>query len=89
MAIQLTMAERCAMVRHMFNEPIPSLAEVRRAGAEEAGRAYLEALHREHGDNLSAITRAAKATRTQVRTYLRRYGIGQWGTPAAERKERR
>lgn len=63
----------------MFTEKGPSLAEARRDGAEEAGRLYLEALHREHGDNLSAIARAAKATRHHVRTYLRRYGIGMWG----------
>jgi hypothetical protein len=56
-----------------------ALADVHRGAAAQVGRAYLESLHREHGDNLSAIARAAKATRTQVRTYLRRYGIGQWG----------
>lgn len=53
-----------------------SLADVRRGAAAQVGRAYLEMLHREHGDNISAIARAAKTTRHQVRTYLRRYGIG-------------
>lgn len=66
------------MVRHMFSDPIPSLAEVRRDGAEQAGRAYLETLYATHGDNVSAIARDAKATRLQVRTYLRRYGIGRY-----------
>jgi hypothetical protein len=55
----------------------PSLAEARRAGADAAGRQLLEQLHALHGDNLSAIARAARATRLQVRTYMRRYGI--WG----------
>jgi hypothetical protein len=54
----------------------PSLAEARHAGAEAAGRALLEQLHALHGDNLSAIARAARATRLQVRTYMRRYKIG-------------
>lgn len=62
----------------MFTEPIPSLAAVRREGAEQAGRRFLEALYAEHGDNVSAIARAAKATRLQVKTYMRRYGIGRF-----------
>ena len=61
-----------------FSDPLPSLAEVRRDGAEEAGRRYLEALHAEHGDNLSAIARASQASRHQVRAYLRRYKIGRF-----------
>jgi DNA-binding NtrC family response regulator len=65
------------MVSRMFTEPGPSLAEARRDGAEAAGRALLEALHAEHGGNISAIARAAQATRQQVRQYLRRYGIGR------------
>jgi DNA-binding NtrC family response regulator len=65
------------MVSHMSTEEGPSLAEARRDGAEAAGRALLEALHAEHGGNISAIARAAQATRQQVRQYLRRYGIGR------------
>ncbi len=67
-----------ALVKLDLTNGDPSLAEVHRAGAEQVGRAYLEALHREHGDNLSAIARAARATRLQVRTYMRRYGIGSY-----------
>jgi uncharacterized membrane protein YebE (DUF533 family) len=63
----------------MFTEQGPSLAQVRREGAERAGREFLEALHAEHGDNISAIARAAQTTRYQVRVYLRRYGIGACG----------
>lgn len=56
-----------------------SLADVHRGAAAQVGRAYLEMLHREHGDNISAIARAAQTTRYQVRVYLRRYGIGACG----------
>ncbi len=65
-----------ALVELDLTNGAPSLAEVHRAAVEQVGRAYLEALHREHGDNLSAIARAARATRLQVRTYMRRYRIG-------------
>lgn len=71
------MARRWAMVWHMFTKQGPSLAETRREGAEAAGRVLLEALYTKHGDNISAIARAAQATRQQVRQYLRRYGIGR------------
>jgi transcriptional regulator with GAF, ATPase, and Fis domain len=74
------MVQHRAMVNRMseFNDQIPSLAQVRREGAEDAGRRFLEALHAEHGDNVSAIARAAKSSRLQVKTYMKRYGIGRY-----------
>lgn len=66
------------MVGRMFTEQIPSLTTVRRAGAEAAGRAYLELLYAEHGGSVAAIARAAQSSRYQVRTYLIRYGIGRY-----------
>lgn len=74
------MVQRRAMVDRMscFQEPLPSLAEVRRQGAEDAGRTFLQALHEQHGDNVSAIARAAQASRCAVKTYMKRYGIGRY-----------
>jgi hypothetical protein len=61
-----------------FQDALPSLAQVRRQGAEDAGRTFLQALHEEHGDNISAIARAARASRCAVKTYMKRYGIGRF-----------
>lgn len=61
-----------------FQDALPSLAEVRRQGAEDAGRIFLMAMHEEHGDNISAIARAARASRCAVKTYMKRYGIGRF-----------
>jgi hypothetical protein len=72
------------MSRTPASEQAPSLAEAARAGADAARRELLTRLHALHGDNLSAIARAARATRLQVRTYMRRYKIGSYA-PLEER----
>jgi DNA-binding NtrC family response regulator len=61
-----------------FQDALPSLAQVRRQGAEAAGRTFLEALHEQHGGNVSAIARAARASRHAVKAYMKRYGIGRF-----------